>query len=168
MYDTDLWLIWILWNNINTMAERELILWGGCFWGVQQLFDDFDGFSEVIETEVGYAGWEYEDADYDNIWDHSEVVKIRYDDEQVGAVELIKLLFEKRDPTFPTYKTQYDTLILYNSEEEKEEIEEFLEHEAQQHGRQMNVRLEPRGKYYKAEPRHQKYFEKQERSGTII
>ena len=150
------------------MAERELILWGGCFWWVQQHFDNFDVFWEVLETEVWYAGWEYEDADYENIWDHSEVVKIRYDDEQVSASELVEYLFEKRDPTFPTYKTQYETVILYNDVEEKLKLQELLDFEASQHEREVNVRLEPRGKYYKAEERHQKYFEKQEHSGTII
>jgi len=80
----------------------------------------------------------------------------------------VEYLFEKRDPTFPTYKTQYETVILYNDVEEKLKLQELLDFEASQHEREMNVRLEPRGKYYKAEERHQKYFEKQEHSGTII
>jgi hypothetical protein len=49
---------------------------------------------------------------------------------------------EKRDPTLPKYKTQYDSLILYNNDEEKNIIDNMLKIEAKKHNRSLNIRVE--------------------------
>ncbi len=144
--------------------KKETIFGLGCFWWVQSYFDKIEW---VLETEVGYAGWEQADATYDDIWDHSEVVKIIYDEDQIIFEGLVRFFIEKKDPTFPGYKRQYDSLILYNNEEEKTIAGDLLERESHNHDRPITVRVEPVGDYYKAEEYHQKFHEKQENTDIL-
>jgi len=74
--------------------EKQAIFWLGCFWWVQSYFDKIEW---VLETEVGYAWWEQENATYEDIWDHSEVIKIIYDEDQITFSDLITLFIDKKD-----------------------------------------------------------------------
>lgn len=145
-------------NSKEREAGLNQTIFGlGCFWWVQSYFDDVEW---VIETEVWYAGWEDEDATYDSIWDHSEVVKIIYDEDQIIFDDLVKLFIEKRNPTFPPYKRQYDSLILFWNNEEEIVAKNILTNEWLKHKEPINIRVEPKWLYYKAEEFHQKYNEK--------
>lgn len=63
---------------------------------------------------------------------------------------------------FPEYKTQYDGLILYNTEDEKYIANELFYQLEQIPNRRVTVRVEEKGLYFKAEEYHQKYIEKRE------
>ena len=122
------------------MIKKEAIFGLWCFWGVQSYFDSIEW---IIETEVWYAGGLDEDATYNNIWDHTEVIKIIYDEDQILFDDLIKLFIEKRDPTFPSYRIQYDSLILFKNKEEEIIANNILIVESEKHDRPINVRIEP-------------------------
>jgi peptide methionine sulfoxide reductase msrA/msrB len=140
------------------IIKKEAIFWLWCFWGVQSYFDKIEW---ILETEVGYAWWFDEDANYENIWDHTEVIKIIYDEEQISYDDLIKFFIEKRDPTLPSYKRQYDSLILFSNKDEEIIATNLLAIEDKKHDRPINVRVEKfNWIYYKAEEYHQKYNEK--------
>lgn len=145
--------------------QKEIIFGLGCFWWVQSYFDKIEW---VLSTQVGYAGWEQEDATYDDIWDHSEVIKINYDEDQITFEDLVWFFIEKKDPTFPGYKRQYDSLILYNDVEEQAIAKNLLENESHNHDRPINVRVESVWDYYMAEEYHQKFHEKQENTWILI
>jgi len=146
------------------MNKKEAIFWLWCFWWVQAYFDSIEW---IIETEVWYAWWEEENANYENIWDHTEVVKIIYDEDQIWFDDLIKFFIEKRDPTFPPYKRQYDSLILFNNQEEQIIAINILEEESHNHSRDINVRIEKAWDYYRWEEYHQKYNQKSNRTLEI-
>lgn len=147
------------------MTRKEAIFWLGCFWGVQSYFDSLEG---IIETEVWYAGGSSIDPTYREIWDHSEVIRIVYDEDIITYEDLLEAFIEKRDPTLPYYKDQYASIIMYETDEERWAAEYILEREAPKHNRDITVRVEEKSKFYSAEQYHQKYFEKQELSGTFF
>ena len=66
------------------MKYKTIYFAGGCFWGVQKFFDQFDG---VIDTEVGYANGEKHDPSYFDVFHasgHAETVKVVYDENVIG------------------------------------------------------------------------------------
>ena len=81
-----------------------IYLAGGCFWGLQKFFDQFDG---VINTEVGYANGpeqapSYEDVCHDS--GHAETVKIVYDEKKIPLENLLDYYFMVIDPPSSTQK----------------------------------------------------------------
>ena len=138
---------------------KSIIFGLGCFWWVQKYFDLTHG---VISTQVWYAGGKQDHATYEDIWDHTEVVRIEYDETMILFTEMIQKFIEKKDPTFPEYKTQYDGLILYNNEDEKNIVNELFYQLEQSSEKKVTVRVEKNGLYFPAEERHQKYLFKQE------
>ena len=77
---------------------KTIYLAGGCFWGVQKFFDQFDG---VISTEVGYANGPDAAPSYRDVCKssgHAETVKIIYDESVISLTELLKFYFMVIDP----------------------------------------------------------------------
>ena len=77
---------------------KTIYLAGGCFWGMQKFFDQFDG---VLRTEVGYANGpdkapSYEDVCADS--GHAETLRIDYDETRITLAELLKYYFMVIDP----------------------------------------------------------------------
>lgn len=139
------------------MKTKQALFWLGCFWGVQKYFDQIPG---VMGTEVWYAGGSTQNATYREIGDHSEVILIDYDPRLISYRQLLESFIQKRDPGFPSYKTQYDSLILYENDEEKKIAQDFFQEQAQKNNREINIRIEKRNLYFKAEEQHQKYYQK--------
>src|ERR1700683_5478414 len=75
-------------------AAASVVLAGGCFWGMQGIFEHMKG---VTETVVGYAGGRANTAKYDIIEEgntgHAESIKITYDPSQISYGELLKVYF---------------------------------------------------------------------------
>ena len=77
---------------------KTIYLAGGCFWGVQKFFDQFDG---VLETEVGYANGPETAPSYEDVCDssgHAETVKIVYDESRIALTDLLGYYFKVIDP----------------------------------------------------------------------
>ena len=76
------------WNKESSDPRMKTIyLAGGCFWGVQKFFDQFDG---VISTEVGYANGPEETPTYQDVCQssgHAETVKVVYDENRITLTE---------------------------------------------------------------------------------
>jgi len=71
---------------------------GGCFWGTQKFFDQFDG---VVETEVGYANGPTENPSYQEVCmksGHAETVRVVYDSSRISLTELTEYYFMTIDP----------------------------------------------------------------------
>ena len=141
---------------------KEAMFGAGCFWGVQDFFDNTKG---VIETEVGYAGGHTDNPTYKEVCadktGHAEVVHLKYDSEIVSYEHLLKVFFENHDPTTmnrqgPDRGSQYRSIIFYYSPEQKELAEKMKKELGS--GIVTEIVLAPT--FYKAEEYHQKYFEK--------
>ena len=148
---------------------KQIYFAGGCFWGLQKFFDQFDG---VVSTEVGYANGpdtsdgrtpSYEDVCRSS--GHAETVKVVYDESRLPLAELLRYYFMVIDPTSVNRQgndrgIQYRTGIYFTEMEQFREIRPvFLEEEAKA-GETLAVELAPIRSFYPAEEYHQKYLEK--------
>ena len=72
---------------------KTIYLAGGCFWGMQKFFDQFEG---VIRTEVGYANGPDHAPSYEEVCSdsgHAETLKIDYDETKISGLDLVKYFF---------------------------------------------------------------------------
>lgn len=144
----------------------EIVLGGGCFWCTEAAFKEVEG---VLDVTSGYAGGHKEDPSYREVCSgdtgHAEVIRIGYDSEEVGLDELLDLFFRIHDPTTedregPDVGSQYRSIILYSSDEQKERVEAFIDGRRGEYEGQIVTDIERLENFYPAEERHQDYFEK--------
>ena len=129
---------------------KTIYLAGGCFWGVQKYFDQFDG---VQATEVGYANGPDAAPSYRDVCNssgHAETVKIQYDPDQISLTELLGYYFMVIDP------------LSINKHEDSQlpEIQKVYKEQEEKAGAKLAVELEPLHNFYSAEEYHQKYLDK--------
>lgn len=139
---------------------------GGCFWCTEAIFDELYGVENV---ESGYAGGGMENPSYEDIsggqTGHAEVIKIEFDPTQISYKDLLTVFFATHDPTTLNQQgndvgTQYRSIILYTSEEQKKEAEKFIEdlNASTDEGEPIITEIKLLGKFYPAEDYHQKYY----------
>jgi peptide-methionine (S)-S-oxide reductase len=143
----------------------------GCFWGVESLFRQIPGVSDV---RVGYMGGWNEEPTYKSVCTdttgHAEAVEIEFDPEKVTYAELVKIFFDNHDPTTlnrqgPDIGTQYRSVIFAHSAEQlataldyKEKLELSKKYRSPIVTQIITCDELP---FYPAEEYHQRYFEKQ-------
>lgn len=135
----------------------------GCFWGVQFYFDQVPG---VVRTTVGYTGGHTENPTY---WDvagrgtgHAEATLIEFDPEKVSYETLLRQFFRMHDPTQmnrqgPDVGDEYRSAIFYFDEQQKVAAEKIRDEVQAQTGKPIVTEITPAGKFYPAEPEHQKF-----------
>lgn len=146
-------------------AGKEIYLAGGCFWGTQKFFDQFDG---VMMTEVGYAnGPEGEVTYQDVIRDsgHAETVKVVYDEGRITLTRLLNYYFMVIDPVSVNRQgndvgIQYRTGIYYTDEAQLPEINAVYAEQEKKAGQKLAVEVEKLTTFVRAEEYHQKYLDK--------
>lgn len=136
---------------------------GGCFWGVEYLFNNVDG---VKGTTVGYTGGstsfpDYKEVCYENTG-HIEAMEVIYNPEIVSYRELTKLFFEIHDPTQangqgPDIGEQYLSVIFYENGDQKK-ISEDLINILKNDGLDVVTSLRPAEAFWPAEDYHQDYY----------
>ena len=144
---------------------QTIYLAGGCFWGVQKYFDQFDG---VLATEVGYANGPEEAPSYRDVCNssgHAETVKVDYDPEVISLTELLGYYFMVIDPLSVNKQgndrgIQYRTGIYYTDESQLPEIKAVYKEQEEKAGAKLAVEMEPLKNFYTAEEYHQKYLDK--------
>ena len=142
-----------------------IYLAGGCFWGVQKFFEQFDG---VALTETGYANGPKENPSYQEVCassGHAETVKIVYDENRITLNELLDYYFQIIDPTSVNKQgndrgIQYRTGIYYTDEKQLPVITEVYEREQKRYKNPFAVEVMPLENFYTAEEYHQKYLDK--------
>ena len=147
------------------MTNKTIYLAGGCFWGTQKFFDQFQG---VVSTEVGYANGPEAAPTYQDVCNnsgHAETVRIDYDDSVLSLTDLLNYYFLVIDPLSVNKQggdvgIQYRTGIYYTSEEQLPEIEAVYREQEEKAGAKLAVELEPLRNFYSAEEYHQKYLDK--------
>ena len=154
----------------RAMAEemddmKEIYLAGGCFWGVQKFFDQFDG---VVMTEVGYANGPDSAPSYREVCDssgHAETVRIGYDEDRITLAKLLDYYFMVIDPVSVNRQgndvgVQYRTGIYYTDEAQLGEIQAAFDREQEKAGQPLAVEVMPLENFFTAEEYHQKYLDK--------
>jgi peptide-methionine (S)-S-oxide reductase len=155
------------WAPASTAAAPETAVFaGGCFWGVQAVFQHTRG---VLNAVSGYAGGARETATYASIGTgrtgHAEVVQVSYDPKQVSYGQLLQIYFSvAHDPTQlnrqgPDTGTQYRSAIFYGTASQKQVAERYIAQldAAQVYPRKIATQLTPLAAFYPAEAYHQDY-----------
>ena len=145
-------------------AVEKMILAGGCFWGMQDLFRKRPG---VVSTRVGYSGGDVPNATYRNHGTHAEAIEITFDPEQISYRDLLEFFFQIHDPTTKNRQgndigTQYRSAIFYTSDAQKKEAQAAIER-ATKSGRWKNpitTEVTAASEWWPAEGYHQDYLQK--------
>jgi peptide-methionine (S)-S-oxide reductase len=148
-------------------GPQTLVVAGGCFWGVQGVFQHVAGVSEAVS---GYAGDGASVANYPAVstgrTGHAESVKITYDPKLVSLGQLLRIYFSvAHDPTElnaqgPDQGTQYRSTIFFADERQKQFARDYIAELDRAHAfaRPIATTLEPLSKFYPAESHHQNYL----------
>ena len=144
---------------------KTIYLAGGCFWGVEKFFEQFDG---VIATEVGYANGPDEAPSYEDVCrssGHAETVKVVYDESWFSLTELLNFYFMVIDPLSVNRQgndrgIQYRTGIYCTDEDQLAEARAVYDAEEKKVGQKLAVELELLQNFFSAEEYHQKYLDK--------
>ncbi len=144
---------------------KTIYLAGGCFWGMQRFFDQFEG---VLATEVGYANGPDRAPSYEEVCrssGHAETVRVDYDEARISLTKLLDLYFTVIDPLSVNRQgedsgVQYRTGVFYTDAAQLPEIRAVFSREEEKAGRKLAVLLEPLRNFFSAEEYHQKYLEK--------
>ncbi len=146
------------------MSEREITLGGGCFWCLEAVFEHVQG---VTAVESGYCNGRTERPSYEQVCSgqtgHAEVVRLRYDEDQVSLRELLEIFFTVHDPTTLNRQgndegTQYRSGIYVHDEAQAGVAREVLAELQQALGGRVVTELQPVARYTRAEDYHQHYF----------
>ena len=148
---------------------------GGCFWGVQEFFDEIAG---VVKTTVGYTGGHTKNPTYKEVCSdetgHAEAIQIEFDPKIISFEALLNLFWEVHDPTTlnrqgPDYGTQYRSAIFYHSKAQNElalKSKAALERSGK-YSRPIVTEVVEASEFYPAEDYHQKYSVKSGHSCRI-
>lgn len=144
---------------------ETIYLAGGCFWGTQKFFDQFNG---VIRTEVGYANGPDIDPTYEDVCrssGHAETVLIEYDENRIGLKDLLRYYFMVIDPVAVNRQghdsgIQYRTGIYYTDPAMLPFIKEECAKVEKKIGQPIAVEVKPLQNFFRAEEYHQKYLDK--------
>jgi methionine-S-sulfoxide reductase len=140
---------------------------GGCFWGVQGVYQHLKGVKNVLS---GYAGGERGTARYQRIsrgdTGHAESVQIVYDPAQVSYGQILQVFFSvAHDPTQlnrqgPDVGTQYRSVIFYADDEQKQVAEAYIAQldKTGAFPRRIVTQVDPLKGFYAAEDYHQDYL----------
>jgi peptide-methionine (S)-S-oxide reductase len=154
-------------ETIPSEAPAVAVLAGGCFWGVQGVFQHVDG---VIEALSGYAGGSADSASYEAVsgggTDHTEAVRITYDPAKITYGKLLQIFFSvAHDPTQlnrqgPDYGRQYRSAIFPADERQRSIAAAYIEQltAAAVFDGPIVTLLEKRREFYAAEPYHQDFM----------
>ena len=152
---------------VKDKNQEIAVLAGGCFWGIEAVYEHVKG---VMSVESGYSGGAAANAQYDKVSSgrtgHAESVKITYDPSQVTYGQLLKVFFSvAHDPTElnrqgPDVGTQYRSAIFYANEEQKRVAEAYVAqlNQAKVFNRPIVTQVVPLEAFYEAEAYHQDYL----------
>lgn len=147
-------------------SHETIVLGGGCFWCIEAVFNTVVG---VLRATPGYAGGWAEDPTYRQVCDgatgHAEVVEVEFDPEVISLEEVLEVFFAAHDPTSLNRQgadvgTQYRSVILYNSQEQRAAVESFISRIAKDYDRPIVTEVKELERFYPAEEYHQRYYER--------
>lgn len=147
------------------MNKEIAIFGGGCFWCTEAVFSNLKG---VASVSPGYAGGSVESPTYESVSSgktgHAEVTRIEYDPSAITFEDLLTVFFATHDPTTLNRQgadvgTQYRSIILYTTEGQKKEAENFI-NKLNEEGEKVVTELKPFDKFFEAEEYHREYYER--------
>ena len=151
----------------TSKGKQTAIFSGGCFWGVEAVFEHLKGVSEVVS---GYSGDSAETANYEAVstgqTGQAESVRITYDPSQISYSQLLKVFFlVAHDPTQlnrqgPDWGTQYRSVIFFANSEQQRAAQAYIAQLNKEHlfRQPIVTQLVPLSNFYAAEEYHQNFI----------
>ncbi len=148
-------------------AEQKAVFAGGCFWGVEAVFEHVKG---VVAVRSGYSGDAKETANYEDVSSgatkHAESVEVRFDPAKVTYEQLLSVFFAvAHDPTEvnrqgPDAGIQYRSAIFYSNEKQKASANAFILalNSSKAFDKPIATELIPLVAFFEAEEHHQNYL----------
>ena len=156
-------------TNETSARKQTAVLSGGCFWGLEAVFEHLKGVSNVVS---GFSGGSAATANYEivssGMTGHAESVKITYDPSQISYSQLLKIYFlVAHDPTQlnaqgPDTGTQYRSAIFFANDEQKRVAQSYIDQLNTKHvfPKQIVTQLVPLKGFYQAEEYHQHFIDR--------
>ena len=151
----------------QTSPEQTAVFAGGCFWGIEGVFEHIRGVKSAVS---GYAGGSNASPTYEQVSSgatgHAEVVRVVFDPSQVSYEQLLHVFFSvAHDPTQlnrqgPDHGTQYRSAIFYTSDAQKRAAESYVAQlaKAKFFARPIVTQIAPLRAFFEAEAYHQDYM----------
>ena len=152
----------------SSTAEDTAVFAGGCFWGIEAVFEHVKGVKQAIS---GYAGGQLANPTYEQVSSgdtgHAESVEVIYDPAQVSYGKLLQIFFSvAHDPTQlnrqgPDHGTQYRSAIFYRNAQQQRVAESYIKQltDAKTFSRPIVTQVAKLNGFYEAEDYHQNYLE---------
>ena len=150
------------------MAKEEIAVFGGgCFWCIEAVFQRLRG---VTQVESGYMGGHVENPTYRQVCNgdtgHVEVVRVKFDPDQISFRDLLEVFFAVHDPTTVNRQgndvgEQYRSVIFATSKEQEQVAEGTISalNEVKAFPEPIATSVEPASTFYVAEGYHQEYYD---------
>ena len=161
-------IIFLVFLSINLSHAKNIqkaYFAGGCFWCMEESFENIKGVSEVIS---GYSGGITENPTYREVTygdtGHFEVIEIVYDQKIITFEELLKNFWINIDP-FDAYGQfcdkgySYRSVAFYENQEQKTLIERDMKELEEKFKKKVVTYIKKFEKFYKAEDKHQDYYQ---------
>lgn len=156
-------------TTTTSPGKSTIVLAGGCFWGVEEVFQHVKG---VVDAVSGYSGGSSKTANYDLVSagtsGHAESVKITYDPAKITLGQIFKVFFSvAHDPTQlnrqgPDVGPQYRSAIFYSNERQEQIAKAYIRQleAAHVYGKKIVTQVVPLSGFYNAEEEHQDFAAK--------
>jgi peptide-methionine (S)-S-oxide reductase len=150
-------------------GQESVVLAGGCFWGMQAVFEHLKGVKSV---EAGYSGGHVESPGYDlvssGLTGHTESVQVTFDPSLISFGQILMVYFSvAHDPTQrnrqgPDAGSQYRSAIFYSSDQQKDVAIAYVKQldGAQVYPSRIVTQIAPLKAFYRAEEYHQDYLQR--------
>jgi peptide-methionine (S)-S-oxide reductase len=158
----------ILDNSIAlAKGEQTAVLAGGCFWGMEAVFEHLTGVSAVVS---GFSGGSAATAQYEAVssgqTEHAEAVQITYDPSQISYGKLLQVYFAvAHEPTQlnrqgPDWGTQYRSAIFFANDEQRQIAQAYINqlNQARAFNQPIVTQLQPLKAFYAASEYHQNFI----------
>jgi peptide-methionine (S)-S-oxide reductase len=154
-------------DETASAGSQTVVLAGGCFWGVQGVYQHTKGVTQAVS---GYAGGQKDTAHYEMVGTgrtgHAESVSITFDPRQISYGKILQIYFSiAHNPTElnrqgPDFGTQYRSAIFYANGEQKRVASAYIAQLQQAHvfSAPIVTKLEPLSGFYPAEDYHQDFL----------
>jgi len=145
-------------------VSETIILGGGCFWCTESVFQSLRG---VIDVTPGYCGGHVDQPNYEQVCTgrtgHIEVVRVRFDPDQIPLESLLTVFFATHDPTTPDRQgadvgPQYASAIFHESPAQRETAQKVIRRVEQLLEQPVVTQLRDAGHFWPAEAWHHDYY----------
>lgn len=153
---------------LGTATKAKAYFAGGCFWCMEEAFEQIDG---VLWVFSGYMGGNVANPTYEQVSSgrtgHAEAVEVTYDPEKVSYQQLLDVFWRNVDPLTPNaqfcdHGSQYRSAVFYTTDEEQRlaEASKTVIEQTKQFPAPIVTELVPASTFYQAEDYHQDYYKK--------